>query len=1023
MTLTDVCIKRPVFTTMLISALVVLGLFSFKDLGLDLFPRLDFPIITITTTLKGANPEEIETELTKPIEEAVNTISGIDELRSTSYEGVSLVVVTFILEKNVDVASQEVRDRIGRILNQLPEGTDPPIIEKLDPDASPVMSIAVSSDKKDIRELTHIAKKLVKEPLESVNNVGSITLVGKREREIHCILKAERLKAYNLSVKDVKEALRNQNLEVPGGRIDEGSRELVLRTLGRITRVEDFEKIIVKTVNGVPIRISDLGRVEDTEEEPRSLARLDVNNCLSLSIRKQSGTNTVEVINNVKKKVQVLRSTLPKDVKLEVIRDQSKFIEASVHVIEEHLIIGAILTSLVVLLFMRNFRSTIITSLAIPTSIISTFVLLKLMNFTLNNMTLLGLSLAVGIVIDDAIVILENIFRHIEEKNLIPEVAASEATREIALAVMATTLSLVIIFLPLASMGGMVGRFLRSYGLTVAFAIMVSLLVSFTLTPSLSARFLKSSKPDTKKRTSKDSIFYSVIDRTYGVMIRFSLRHRWIIAISGLFIIFSTLLLLPKVGKDFIPSSDQNEFAVAVKAPEGTSLSAMDKITHDIENEIRKLRGVKSLLTTIGEGTGAGVNEGEIYVRMVDLKERKFSQFDVMNDARKVLKAYPSLRIAVQEVGAISGGGFKHSLVNFNIRGPELKNLELYSEKIKEEMKTIPGIVDVDTSLDIGKPELKVKIDRDRASSLDVKVSDIAETLRSMISGEEDITKYKEGDELYEVRLRVEKEDRNNPVAISELFVASEDKRLIRLDNLASLIEEPGLAQIDRQNRQRQVTLLANLQGKPLGYAVDEINGIVRRLNLPPGYVTDFSGRAKVQAEAFSNFAIVFLLSIIFMYMVLAAQFESFLYPIIILLSLPLCVPFALISLLVTNGTLNIYSILGIFMLFGVVKKNAILQIDYTNTLRRLGMERNKAILEANHVRLRPILMTTITLVTAMLPIAFGKGAGAESRASMAIVIVGGQSLCLLITLLMTPVAYSIFDDIGNWLGRKRIKI
>ncbi|MBI2447581.1 MAG: efflux RND transporter permease subunit [Candidatus Omnitrophica bacterium] len=993
MTLADICIKRPVFTVMLISALVVLGIFSIRDLGLDLFPKVDFPIITITTTLRGANPEEVETEVTKTIEEAVNTISGIDELRSTSYEGVSQVVVTFILEKNVDIASQEVRDRIGRILSELPEGTDPPIIEKLDPDASPVMSVTVSSNNRSLRELTYLAKKMVN------------------------ILDAGKLKAYNLSVTDVKDALRNQNLEVPGGRVDEGNSELVLRTLGRITKVEDFENIIVKQINNVPVRIADMGRVEDTEEEPRSLARLDGNSCLSLSIRKQSGTNTVEVINNVKKNIQYLSRNLPHDVKVEVVRDQSSFIEASVHAIEEHLILGAILTSLVVLIFMGNLRSTIIASIAIPTSLISTFTLMRLMHLTLNNMTLLGLSLTVGIVIDDAIVVLENIFRHIEEKGTPPEQAASEATQEITLAVMATTLSLVIIFLPLAFMGGMVGKFLKSYGLTVAFAIMVSLLISFTLTPSLSARFLKvipSGKGNKKRRSSKESFFYSIIDRSYGAMLKFSLGHRWVIVLSGILVVLSMGYLMPHVGKDFIPSSDQSEFAVQVKAPEGTSLTAMDKIRQDIENEIRKLRGVNSLLTTIGEGTGAGVNEGEIYVKMVDLKKRKFSQFDVMKDARKALKAYPDLRIAVQEVGAISGGGFRHSLVNFNVRGPELEKLKVYSENIKMAMKTMPGFVDVDTTLNVGKPELKVKIDRDRASSLGVKVSDITSALRTMVGGEEDITKYKEGDELYEVRLRVKKDDRNSPMAIGELFVASEDKTLIRLDNLVSLVEETGPAQIDRQNRQRQVTLLANLDNKPLGYAVDKLNAVVKEMDLPPGYITDFSGRAKVQAEAFRNFAIVFLLSIIFMYMVLGSQFESFLHPITILLSLPLCVPFALFSLLVTNGTLNIFSILGVFMLFGIVKKNAILQIDYTNTLRKRGMERNEAILEANHARLRPILMTTITLVAAMLPVALGKGAGAETRASMTIVIIGGQSLCLLITLLMTPVAYSLFDDIGG---------
>ncbi|MBI4550669.1 MAG: efflux RND transporter permease subunit, partial [Candidatus Latescibacteria bacterium] len=664
MFLADVSIKRPVFATMMILALVVIGVFAFQSLGLDLFPKVDFPTVTITTTLRGTSPEEMETQVTKPIEEAVNTISGIDELRSQTFEGVSQVIVSFVLEKPVDTAAQEVRDRVSRVLARLPQGTDPPVIEKIDPDAAPVMSISVSGPL-PLRDLTYLARKRIKEPLESVNGVGAINVVGGREREIHVWLDPDKLTAYGLSVSRVRDALRNQNVEVPGGRVDQGNRELILRTVGRVEAVEGFRSLVVATIKGVPVRITDIATVEDSEQEARSLSRLDGKNSVSLIVQKQSGTNTVDVVKLVRQRLDAVTRQLPDGTKAEIIRDQSRFIEASVHTVEEHLIFGAILASLVVFLFIRDWRSTLIVSLAIPTSIISTFAVMKYLGFTLNNMTLLGLTVSVGIVIDDAIVVLENIFRHIEEKGESPMRAASTATQEIGLAVMATTLSLVIIFLPVAFMTGIVGRFLNSYGLTVAFAVMVSLFVSFTLTPMLSSRFLKiAGHGDVRTNGahgSKESRFYRVLDRGYTRLLTAALRRRWAVIVASVACIVAIPVVMRFVGFDFFPPDDQDEFQITIKAPEGFSLAQTNHVVQQIETDIRTLPGVTRLLTSIGEGQGAGVNDALIYVGLTPLRhrnwktlfltsigERDISQFTIMADARTLLMRYPELRTSVQ---------------------------------------------------------------------------------------------------------------------------------------------------------------------------------------------------------------------------------------------------------------------------------------------------------------------------------------------------------------------------------------
>lgn len=873
MKLADISIRRPIFATMMIAALVVLGLFSFGRLGVDLFPNIDFPIVTITTTLKGASPEEVETSLTKPIEEAVNTISGIDELRSTSFEGLSQVIVTFVLEKNADVGAQEVRDAVSRVIGDLPQGTDPPVIQKFDPGASPVLSIAVNANR-PLRDITELARKLIKEPLETLKGVGRITMVGGREREIHVVVDAAKLTALGLSIHQVKDALKQQNIEVPGGRVDQDSRDLILRTMGRIEDPAGFGDIVVTNRGGVPLRIRDVARVIDTEEEPRTLARLDGSPTVSLIVQKQSGANTVEVIRSVKEALAERRSSLPPGMSAQVVRDQSGFILSSVRTVEEHLVLGALLACVVVLLFMGDWRSTLIASLAIPTSLIATFLLMDAAGFTLNNMTLLALALAVGVVIDDAIVVLENIFRHMEEEGKPARQAAFEATDEIGMAVMATTVSLIIIFLPLAYMPGIVGRFLKSYGLTVAFAIGVSLFVAFSLTPMLCSRYLKvTAGPRNRLQIFVDGL-NDRLKEVYGGLILWSLRRRWVLVATAVGLILSTGVIIRHVGKDFIPPDDASEFNVTLKAPEGTSLAMTSKILEQLEAELRRLPGVKSLLTSVGEGQGAGVNDGLIYVRLLDLSERKKSQFAIMAQARQAFAKYKGLRIGVAVISPISGGGFKDADFNYFLTGPDLKKLQEAATVMQSRLKTVSGLVDVDSSLVFAKPELKVHLNRERAQDLGVKVEDIANTLRTMVGGEEDITKYKEGDDLYQVRLRVAKDDRNRAETIAGLTLPS-TRGLVRLDNVATLVEERGPAQIERINRQRQVSFTANLQGLPIGDAIKKAEEITKSLHLPPEYKSGLLGKAKEFGRMIRGFLIAFGLAFIFMYMVLGGPIRK----------------------------------------------------------------------------------------------------------------------------------------------------
>lgn len=1013
-TLAAICIRRPVFATMLIMCLVVMGLAAYRTLGVDYFPKIDFPTVTITTTLRGAAPEEVETQVTKRIEEAVNTISGIDELRSTSAEGVSQVFITFLLEKSGDVAAQEVRDRVSAILGQLPKDTDPPVVLKLATDATPVLDVVVSSPR-DLRETTKMVDDRIKKNIETLTGVGQVNFVGDRQRQIQVSLDGEKLYSYNLNIDQVRAALASQNVEIPGGRVDQGSRELSLRTLGRVERPQDFERIIVANVGGKPIRITDIGSVTDGYEEPRSMARMDGKPAVILEVRKQEGSNTLAVIASVKQRIDTLKSVLPPDVKISYTRDQSGFISDAFDAVQEHLILGGIFASIIVFLFIRSWRSTLITAVAIPTSIISTYTLMNLMGFTLNQITMLALVLMVGIVIDDAIVVLENIFRFMEEKGMTPYEAAIQGTADIGLAVLATTLSLAIIFLPIALMSGIVGRFMSSFGYTAAFAIMVSLLVSFTLTPMLCSRFLKPSKKKAGGHDTKDSWLFRIFDVPYQKLLRWSMAHRWVIVTVAVLVFFSTVPLMNMIGKDFLPTDDQGEFEVTVRMPPGSSLEGSDAAMQRLEAELRTLPGVRNMLTTLGADARKQVDRGSILLELTPFDKRKETQAGLMIQARQKLAKFHDMVIAVQLPALFQGTGPQADFQYF-FQGPDLNQLDKYATELKKSLATIPGVADIDSSYEAGKPEMRVLINRDKSSDLNVSVSSVATALRTLVGGDTQVTTYRENDDRYDVQLRVDKEFRTSASALNRLFVPSLTLGNVPVSNVATLREATGPTQIERYNRQRQIMISANLvNGQALSNVIPVVEQKVKDMNLSPEYRTGLIGRSKEFGRAIGLFLFAFLLSFIFMYMILAAQFESFIDPITILISLPLSVPFALLSLALTHENFSIiYTSLGILVLFGIVKKNSILQIDHIKSLRRDGVPRLEAIYRGCEDRLRPILMTTAALVAGMIPLALGGGAGAGSRRTVAIVVIGGQSMCLILTLLVTPVVYSLFDDLAH---------
>ena len=850
MKIADVSIRRPVFALMMSVALVTLGIFSYKSLGVDLMPRTEQPNVNVRVGLPGASAEEIETTLTLPIETAVNSIEGIDELRANSNQGNTNVNINFMLEKDMNVAVQDVRDKIGPIVNQFGRDATAPVIQKSDPDSGSVLTIAIYGDR-DFKELSEIVDEQIKQVLETTSGVAEVQFSGERRRQIQILINADRLYAYGITVDQVRNAIQRQNVEIPGGTFISGPSQIALRTLGRLTNVPDFAKIILSQRNGSVVTLGDVARVVDTVQEPNSIARVDGKNSVALSIRKQTGTNSVAVVHAVLARLETIKQTLPKDLNIAIRQNQATFIERSIDDIQHHLIYGSLLASLVVLFFLRNLRTTIIAALAIPVSLIGTFIVMKIFGLTLNNMTLLALSLATGIVIDDAIVVLENIFRYVEEKGVSPRQAASAATAEIGLAVLATTLSLVVIFLPVVFITGQIGQYLLAFGIASATAILISMFVSFTLTPALCAIWLRPQDAGGGGTQSKKRGIYARVEGLYTHMLQWSLHHRFVMLIVATAVSASAVLLLPRIGTELVPEDDQSEFNVSVNLPRGTTLDRTADYVKEIEPTLLATNNVETVFTNIQP------NQANYLVGLKPLEQRQASQQDMIREVRsKLQRKYPGTRINVSGGTALSGASTASGGNNYGgggnnngnrlqmlVQGPDIEELQRYMQVFMDKLLEVPGVVDVGTNFEVSQPELRVNVDRVRAADLGVSIDSLAANLRTLVGGE-DVTTIKQGDNQYNVQLRLDEQFRDEPSKLGNLLIPAL-AGAIRVSDVAQLTMGNGPSNIQRFNRQRQITVYASLDGIPLGEGVTRVSEKVAELNLKPGYAVVFTGNCK----------------------------------------------------------------------------------------------------------------------------------------------------------------------------------
>ena len=1019
MKLADVSIRRPVFATMMIMALVVLGLFSYLKLNVDLYPDVDIPFVVITTVLPGAGPEQIETDVTKIIEDAVNPVEGVDYIQSASQENVSIVIIAFKLEIIGKDAAQDVREKIAAVRAKLPLEIEDPVIQRYDPASLPIIYLSVAGNMSD-RDITTFTKEVVKKRLENIPGVGSVDLVGGAEKEVQIEVDAGKLRAYNISIQDVIMNVGSQNVEIPGGNVTEGPRQLLVRTMGKYKSVEDFSKVIVATPNGKPVYLSDVGRVVNGIKEQTSLTRVNGKIAVGLNIVKQSGSNTVQVAHAVNKQLEKLKDEIPAGVTINVAQDNSIFIEESIDDVLFDIFYGGLLAVIVIYLFLANFRATVISGLALPTSIIASFILMFALNFTLNMMSLLALSLAVGLLIDDAIVVIENIYRHMSQGET-PMEAAKSASEEIGLAVMATTFTIVAVFIPVAFMPGIVGRFFYQFGITISAAVLVSLFVAFTLTPMLSSRWLHR---EDEALSPKGNIlnkllyyfnhFFEILSDKYTGTLKWALTHRKTVVFGAIGIFILSFFIMGMLGSQFFPDSDQSQFNVVINASPGSSLAQTSAICEKVEAELRAKPEVQTVLTTIGSGTDP-VTKANILVKLVKTRERKKSDKQIMAEIRDKIKYIPGATFSMLLQG---GPGGAQKPVTLSIRGDDLSQLQKIADKVEAIVKTTPGSVDVENSLELSKPEIRINIDREKASDLAVNPFLIATTIRSMVDGAV-ATQFKEGDEQIDVRVRLKKEERENINDLSLLTVKSNKKIagqdfLIPVTDIASITQSVGPSKINRYARQKEIRVDANLSGRFLGVVLADIMEETSKLKLEPGYSINVIGQGQMQSESFGNILISLMLAIVFVYIVLAAQFDSFVHPFSIMLALPMSIIGAVLALLIFNSSLSVMSMIGIIMLMGLVTKNGILLVDYTNVLRERGMSRFDALVKAGPTRLRPILMTTFAMIFGMLPVALALGEGAEFRAPMGQAVIGGLITSTLLTLFIVPVVYSILDDLGK---------
>ncbi len=1023
MTLSNVAIRRPVFISMVTIALMFLGYMGARSLGVDLWPAVDFPLVTIVTVYPGAGPEEVEQLVSKPVEEALSSINGIEEVHSTSRDSVSQVMLLFKLEVDAKAAANDVRDKMAAIRGKLPKEIKDPVIQRMDPSAIAVMTYAVSSGRGSA-ETRRITEDVIKPKLESIDGVASVAVVGGLEREVHVYVDRARLEALGLSLAQIAQQLGSESFDLPGGRITAGESELNVRTLGRFRSLEELSNMVVASLpNGSQVKLGEVARIDDGYKEMRTIPLLDGQEAVTFDIQKAAGTNTVKIADAVYQRLDELKKTLPADVTLKKVVDLSTFIRFNIDDVTESIVWGGLMAVLVIFFFMLDWRSTLISSLALPTSVVTTFLAMWWMGFTFNMISMMGLSLAIGLLIDDAVVVRENIYRHMEMGED-PVTAAQRGTDQIGLAVMATTFTIVAVFVPVAFMGGMIGKMLKQFGLTVAAAVIVSLFISFTLDPMLSARVVKAIEPGRHEKLKKHKIYgpivrmFEAMDEYYRGLLTWALGHKKTVAGGVTLIFVGSLALIPLMGNEFVAAADRGEFRVALEAPAGTSVAQMRRIAEQAEALVRKSDQVKAIYTVIGPGEESNKANLRVYTtKRNERPEGKKLMTDIQQEVRQHLASLPSVVSLLTDVPMMESAGMDRPVTLF-VRGENYETLQQLGKQALEIVRNTRGTTDPDLSYRPGKPETSIHVDRSRAADLGVSLGTVASTVRLALEGDV-VAKYRQGDRDWDVRLQLSPQDRSNALTLSELTVPATGRRLgampgaprlVRVGEIAAIEGSTGPATIQRQNRQRQVIVTANLAKRSLGEVVSEVEGKLAKLDVPAGYRFEFGGQTKNMRETASNMGLALLVAVIFIYFVLASQFESFVHPFTIMMALPLALVGAVVGLFVSGYSFSMMAMIGIILLMGLVTKNSILLVDYTNELRAEGMGMIDALLKAGATRLRPILMTSAAMVLGMVPTATSRGEGSEMRVPMAIAVIGGVLASTFLTLLVVPVVYTWMD-------------
>ncbi len=1011
-------ITRPVFTGMLTLVILVFGLVAYPKIGVDQMPEVEFPVVTVTTVLPGADPESIERNVTKPLEEALNTLSGLDTLRSVNVDNVSMIIVRFDLERKVDVAAQDVRDKVQATLSRLPREIQTPVVQKFDIGATPVSTLAFSAPLPPER-LTKLAEDVIKPALQQIPGVGSVQLIGGRKRELTIVASPQALKGYGLTPMDVVNAVRGQSIDVPGGRTLEPGVERTVKLSAEARSVQDLRALVLMSPGGTPVRLGDVAEVLDGPAEARSQAALDGRGAIGLVVQKQSGSNTVQVAEAVKARLATLPALLPAGAKVELVLDGAKFIRSSIDSVKEDMILGGVLAVLVVLLFLRNWRSTIVSAVALPTSIIGTFAVMQALHFTFNIVTMLALTLSIGLLIDDAIVVIENIVRHLEHGQK-PLQAAQEGTGEIALAVLAVTLAVVAVFVPVAFMEGIMGRFFYQFGVTVAVAVLISYLVSMTLTPMLSARILKEHQGHGAVSRAIERVLVFVETR-YRAVLGWMLSHRLATMLGASAVLVATFFMAGLLKFTFIPQQDMSMVKVTVELPAGTPLRETQRTLDDLTTQLRVAPGVTSAFAIAGSGTQEEVNKGEITVNLVPLADRTFGQQQFKQYLRTTLRVSPAAVLGVQDVSPVAGGGNRPQPVQFNLRGTDWNELLAAVEKTKARMREQPGFVDVDTTYRAGKPQLDVAVDRERAAAVGVPAAALGQALRALMGGDK-VTDFHQGGDTYDIKVKLPDDVLADPSALGAIAVRTAAGALVELRSIADVRASSGPSQIDHQAQMRQVTILADVRNYSLGEAMTFLSTFASK-ELPKTVVTDFEGQGRELGTAGRAFLLALVLGVVLVYIILAAQFESLVHPFTIMMSLPFAVIGGIAGLLIARQYMSMMAMIGFIMLMGLVTKNGILLVEFTNQLKHAGRSTRDALLEAGQVRLRPILMTTVAMIAGMIPVALARGDGAETRVPMAVAIIGGLITSTALTLGIVPVVYSLLDGLRTRLWKPKLVI